>query len=61
VAERFSADGASGVLVPSFARAARPDAVNLVLWRRGAELPRQVMVYDPTQRLPRNPAYWSVE
>jgi RES domain-containing protein len=60
VAERLIADGASGILVPSFARGARPDFANLVLWRWGTEAPYRVLVYDPMQRLPRNPASWSV-
>lgn len=61
VAERLITDGASGILVPSFARGARPDAANLVLSRWGEELPCRVMVYELTHRLPRHPASWSVE
>ena len=34
---------------------------NLELWRWGAALPHKVLVYDPTHRLPRNPALWFVE
>jgi RES domain-containing protein len=59
VSERLIADGASGILVPSFARGARPDFANLVLWRWGTEASYRVLVYDPMQRLPRNPASWS--
>ena len=33
LAEAAIGDGYAGILVPSFARGARPDAINLVLWR----------------------------
>lgn len=58
VVERLLANGASGVLVPSFARGARPDQHNLVLWRWGASMPHYVAVVDPAGRLPRDPTSW---
>ena len=33
LAEDAISEGYAGILVPSFARGARPDAINLVLWR----------------------------
>ncbi len=54
LANRLIAGGASGVLVPSFARRARADMVNLVLWTWGPDLPHQVVVHDPAQRLPKD-------
>lgn len=51
VADRFIAGGAAGILVPSFARGARSDMVNLVLWRWGPKRPHRVMVHDPAGRL----------
>ena len=33
LAEAALGEGYAGILVPSFARGARPDAINLVLWR----------------------------
>lgn len=50
--------GASGILVPSFARGARPGTDNLVLWRWDSRLPHKVRVYDPSGRLPRSPLSW---
>ena len=50
--------GASGILVPSFARGARSGMDNLVLWRWDSGLPHKVQVYDPAGRLPRNPLSW---
>lgn len=50
--------GASGILVPSFARTAKPDSFNFVLWRWGAELPHKVTVHDPSGRLPKSDLSW---
>lgn len=51
VAERLIANGAAGILVPSFARGARPNMINLVLWRWGPRRLHRVTVYDPSSRL----------
>lgn len=59
VAQRLIDSGAAGVLVPSYARGAKRDAVNLVLWRWSAALPHRVLVHDPSGRLPRNLLSWS--
>jgi RES domain-containing protein len=59
VAERLISDDATGILVPSFARGARPDAANLVLWRWGADPPHRILVDDPSERLPRNQTSWT--
>ncbi len=58
VAERLRAEGAAGIIVPSFAPGAGTEARNLVLWRWGAELPHKVTVFDPDRRLPRDDASW---
>lgn len=58
IAQRLIAEGASGILVPSFANRARPGMANLVLWRWGPQLPRKVTVHDPSGRLPRNDLSW---
>lgn len=58
LAQRLIATGASGILVPSFAKGARPDAANLVLWRWGPEPPHKVTVHDPSGRLPKNDLSW---
>ncbi len=60
LAKRLIADGAAGILVPSFANGARADMANLVLWRWGAALPHRVVVHDQSGRLPKNPASWSL-
>ncbi|TCH96737.1 hypothetical protein EJV46_19365 [Roseococcus sp. SYP-B2431] len=58
LAQRLIADGASGILAPSFAHQARPEMTNLVLWRWGPEPPHKVTVHDPSGRLPRNDLSW---
>jgi RES domain-containing protein len=58
IAKRLIARGLAGLLTPSFARGARPDMANLVLWRRGQTLPHQVHVHDPESRLPTAPSSW---
>lgn len=59
VAERLIGEGASGILVPSFAHGARPDMHNVVLWEWGPDLPRRVLVNDPSGRLPKNQLSWT--
>lgn len=58
IAEGFIAHGTAGILVPSFARGARADMYNLVLWAWGPDLPHRVNVYDPSGRLPKNQLSW---
>ena len=50
--------GHAGILVPSFARGARTEASNLVLWKWSSALPNRVVVIDPTARLPKNQKSW---
>ena len=59
LAERLRASGHAGILVPSFARGARPGMANLVLWEWGPDLPHKVDVFDPSHRLPRDQTSWS--
>ncbi len=59
VVRRTIADGAAGILVPSFANGATADDQNLVLWRWGPDLQHKVMAYDPTDRLPKNQLSWT--
>lgn len=61
VAERLIKAGAAGILVPSFARLARPDMRNLVLWRWGRDLPNRVYAYDLSGRLPKSKMSWDSE
>ena len=58
VAERLESEGFVGALVPSFAPGARPEDLNLVLWRWGEELPTLVQVFDPHRRLPKDRKSW---
>ena len=53
LAERLITNGASGILVLSFARRAREDMINLVLWKWKDALPHKVKVHDPSGRLSR--------
>jgi RES domain-containing protein len=59
VAKRLIGEGASGIIVPSFARGARPDMHNVVLWKWGSDLPHRVLVHDPSGRLPKNQLSWT--
>ena len=55
LADRLLADGSDGVLAIS---AARPEGVNLVLWRWRREGPVVVVPHDPAGNLPRDQASW---
>jgi RES domain-containing protein len=59
LAARLMASGKAGILVPSFAAAARPGMSNLVLWKWGPDLPYRVIVNDPSGRLPKDQLSWS--
>ena len=59
LARRLIADGAAGILVPSFANRARPDMTNLVLWTWGSDLPHKVEIHDPHGRLPKDRKSWA--
>jgi RES domain-containing protein len=58
IAKDFMAHGRAGILVPSFARGARADMYNIVLWTWGPDLPHRVNVFDPSGRLPKNQLSW---
>ena len=58
MAERLKAEGMAAALVPSFAARARPDDVNLVLWRWGEDLPHRVVAVDAHGRLPKDDISW---
>jgi RES domain-containing protein len=58
IAKQLIAGNAAGILVPSFARGARPDMHNLVLWTWRPDLPHRVNVFDPSGRLPKNQLSW---
>lgn len=51
VADRLFAEGAAGILVPSFAVGATRNQKNLVLWRWSSRRPHRVRAYDPEGRL----------
>jgi RES domain-containing protein len=59
LALRLIAQGAAGVLVPSFAAGASEQDVNVVFWRWSEELPHQVLVVDDAGRLPRDDRSWA--
>lgn len=56
--DRLVADGAAGILVPSFAPGADADDHNLVLWNWSGVPPHKVSVVDPSGRLPKNQLSW---
>lgn len=58
VVDRLKHSGHNGILVPSFAPGATANNHNLVLWRWGPDLPHQVIVYDPSGRLPKDRSAW---
>ena len=47
-----------GIRVPSFARKARADMHNIVLWHWEATADRSITVYDPAQKLPKDQRSW---
>lgn len=58
LARRLIARGIAGILGPSFAPGATHRDANLVLWDWSDRPPRQVKVFDPSGRLPRNQLSW---
>lgn len=54
MAKRLIAEGAAGVVIPSFAPGATTDDRNLALWDWGPDRPHRIMVHDPSGRLPKN-------
>ena len=59
LARNLIADGAAGVLAPSFIRGATSEAdINLILWRWSGVPPHKVAVFDPGGRLPQNQLSW---
>jgi RES domain-containing protein len=58
VHRRLTAKGYGGILVPSFARGARTDMANLVLWDWGQVPPRAVIAFDPNGKLPKDQSSW---
>lgn len=59
LAERMRADGAAGLLAPSFANGARDRDVNLVLFSWSTAPPHAIRVIDDFHRLPRDGSSWS--
>lgn len=59
LARKLIANGAAGLLAPSFVRGAALGAdVNLILWRWSGSAPHKVAVFDPSARLPKNQLSW---
>jgi RES domain-containing protein len=56
--DRLMAEGAAGIIVPSFAPGATDADHNLVLWTWSERLPHRVTVFDPSGRLPKNQLSW---
>lgn len=59
VHDRLREKGIAGILVPSFAPGAGSEDINLVLWDWGLDLPHKIVVYDPSNRLPKDQLSWS--
>jgi RES domain-containing protein len=51
LARRLYAAGVAGLIVRSFARGARADDMNLILWRWGRDLPHRLWLVDDDRRL----------
>ena len=58
IAFRLIDEGVSGIIVPSFASNAPPQAKNLVLWDWSDKPPHQVILIDDNHYLPRNQSSW---
>lgn len=59
LARKLVAEGAAGLLAPSYAVAAGSTDANLVLWRWGPGPPHKVEVFDPSGRMPKNQLSWA--
>lgn len=59
LARRLIAEGAAGIIVPSFAAGATPGDVNAVFWNWSEERPHQIRVVDDAGRLPRDDRSWT--
>lgn len=59
LADRLIAEGAAGVIVPSFADRADRDDRNLVFWKWSKVPPHKVSVVDDHGRLPKDDRSWS--
>ncbi|TCZ55241.1 RES family NAD+ phosphorylase [Roseicella aquatilis] len=58
LADRLRAAGTAAIIVPSFARGARPEDANLVFWRWSRQPPHRVEVIDDHGRLPQHDGPW---
>lgn len=58
LARRLIAEGAAGVITPSYAPGATVDDANLVLWRWTDRRPHRCVVHDPSGRLPKDQLSW---
>lgn len=58
LADRLIEDGVGAIMVPSFAQAADERSVNIVFWDWHATPPRQVVINDDENRLPRDDGSW---
>jgi RES domain-containing protein len=58
MARRLHAAGQAGIIVPSYARGATGDDVNVVFWRWSKDLPHQVRIVDDFGRLPKDRSSW---
>ena len=58
LASRLLAQGIAGIRVPSFARGAGPDDINLVFWSWSDKPPHKVTVIDDEGRLPKDDSSW---
>lgn len=58
LADKMRANGAAGIIVPSYSPGALFGTKNLVLWHWTDDLPHRVHIYDPEATLPRDDASW---
>jgi RES domain-containing protein len=55
---RLIAEGAAGMLAPSYAPGATTADRNLILWRWSDRPPHKITVHDPSGRLPKDQLSW---
>jgi RES domain-containing protein len=58
IARHLIAEGAAGMLAPSYAPGATSADRNLILWRWSAQKPHKITVHDPSDRLPKDQLSW---
>jgi RES domain-containing protein len=58
IAQRLRLQKIAGIIVPSYAKGADSNDINVVFWKWGKRRPHKVKVVDDYGRLPKNMSSW---